>query len=142
MRTAVAVVLAVFLMAGCGGDDGQSDGQSDGVSDSASQTTIDETTTGDTEADGPPCFGLEQVEELPAWAGTVDFTVVVGCQFDGGVLLVNEELGRAIGAYVDDCGSFQASDIRPELRPGAEDNWVCHQPTPDGDAAIIVPRQG
>jgi len=103
---------------------------------------------------GPPCFGLVQADRLPDWAGGLafgekhslptgftDLTSVVGCEVEGGVILINED-GHFFNAYVNDCVNFESSDIPPkELRPASDDPWICIQPAGDG-GTLIKPRKG
>lgn len=128
---------AVVVSAGCGSSDG------------------DEAATTDTLPAGPPCFGLVQADKLPDWAGGlafgeshslgggnfVDLTSTVGCEIEEGVLRINKD-GRFIQAFVDDCESFESSDIpAQELRPAGDDRWTCSQPA-EGGGMLIMQREG
>ncbi len=69
---------------------------------------------------------------------------LVGCEIEEGVLTVNEEGDdRLFGsAYVEDCDGFQSSDIpSEELRPAADDRWICREPLDDGGMAFTQ-REG
>jgi len=139
-----AVLLLLSLLVGCGDGD-----------EAAKVSTADETAaTTATLSASPPCFGLVQADKLPDWAGglafgeihsfgggSTDLRSVVGCEVEGGVIVINED-GRFFHAYVDDCECFESSDIPPqELRPAGDDRWICFQPTGDGGIGIMQ-REG
>jgi len=112
------------------------------------------------EADGPPCFGLPHVGNLPGWAEfgglgfgeehdlgggqIVDLRPLVGCEIPGGIVVVFGD-GRFDHVYHDDCVQLVSMDIPvEELRPGPGQNWVCYQPFPGGGTQtdMLVFKQG
>lgn len=144
LQQVFGLMLAVFLLAGCGSSNG---------GEAAKVSTADKTATATLSA-GAPCFGLIQADKLPDWAGSlafgkkhslggnnfVDLTSMVGCKVEGGVILIED--GRFVQAYVNDCKSLKSSNISPqELRPGSGDSWVCVQPTGDGGIQFVQ-REG
>ncbi len=149
----LTVVLATLAMsAGCGGEDGPEAAEVSLADETVATTTTLPVAT--TLPIGPPCFGLVQVDKLPDWAGGlafgerhnlpggfVDLRSAVGCEVEGGVLNVVED-GRFTVAYVESCDSFDSSDIpSQELRPEADQGWICQEPTGDGGMRLTV-RKG
>ena len=111
-------------------------------------------------ADGPPCFGLPHVGNLPGWAEfgglgfgeehdlgggqIVDLRPLVGCGIPGGIVVVFGD-GRFDHVYHDDCVQFVSMDIPvEELRPGPGQNWGCYEPFPGGGTQtdMLVFKQG
>lgn len=147
-HTIVVPITLALLIAACGGADG---------GDEVSPTDGIEATSTKAPA-GAPCFGLAQVATLPDWAGGlafgerhdlaggsfVDLTSRVGCEIERGVVTVNKESeDRLFGSvYVEDCDGFESSDIPPqELRPAADDRWICYEPSEEGGLRLTQ-REG
>ena len=135
MRSAVFVVVVAVIATACGSD-------GDGAGSDTEPTAAAVTTV----LVSAPCFGLEQVDKLPEWIGglafgeshsisggnTIDLVSKVGCQIEGGVLVVSEA-GVFDEAYAEVCIGFEGDDIpRPELRPAPDKLWGCTQPGEDG----------
>ncbi len=137
LRMLMMIVTTVILISACGDDGGEG--------------PIPE---------GPPCFGLPHVGNLPGWAEfgglafgeehdlgggqIVDLRPLVGCEIPGGIVVVFGD-GRFDHVYHDDCVQFVSMDIPvEELRPGPGQNWGCYQPFPGGGTQtdMLVFKQG
>ena len=135
------VIAALVLSAGCGGGE-----------DETATTATTEAATTTTHPAEPPCYGLAEVDILPEWIGSLafgeahnigtgsslDLRGMVGCEVDGGVLVVTEA-GVFEDAYMENCVDFEGTDIpMEELRPPTDKFWACIQPA--GDGLLYVPR--
>jgi len=138
MRRGMVGLVSVLLASACGGGDGATatPGSATGTPTLATASPQTATTPTTPRPVGPPCYGLVQVDKPPDWAGGFglgSFASNVGCEIDGGVLLVSKGGVPQGFAYLDDCDRPESGGIPDELSLTLDGEIVtCVEPAGDG----------